>query len=112
MVRAARHALLRFVRCAMTPEGKVKDVVKKRLVEAGAYFFMPRGTVYGRRGVPDVVGCINGRFFAIEVKAGKNKPTKLQQLEHDAIRAVGGVALVVNEANIDMFIDELRELTV
>lgn len=92
----------------MTPEGKVKDVVKKRLAEAGVYFFMPRGTVYGRRGVPDVVGCMDGRFFAIEVKAGKNKPTKLQLLEHDAIRTTGGVVLVVNEANLGTFMGELR----
>lgn len=94
---------------SMTPEGKVKDVIKKRLAEAGVYFFMPRGTVYGRRGVPDVVGCMNGRFFAIEVKSGQNKPTKLQSMEHDAIRAAGGVALVVNEANLGTFMDELRE---
>ena len=93
----------------MTPEGKVKDVIKKCLAEAGVYFFMPRGTVYGRRGVPDIVGCMDGRFFAIEVKAGKNKPTKLQLLEHDAIRATGGVVLVVNEANLGTFMGELRE---
>ena len=52
---------------------------------------------------------MNGRFFAIEVKSGKNKPTKLQSMEHDAIRAAGGVALVVNEANLGTFMDELRE---
>ena len=90
---------------SMTPEGKVKDVIKKRLAEAGVYFFMPRGTVYGRRGVPDVVGCMNGRFFAIEVKSGKNKPTKLQSMEHDFVRAAGGVVLVVNETNLDTFMD-------
>lgn len=93
----------------MTPEGKVKEAIKRRLFEAGIYFFMPRGTVYGRRGVPDVVGCMNGRFFAIEVKSGKNKPTKLQSMEHDFVRAAGGVVLVVNETNLDTFMDELRE---
>lgn len=94
---------------SMTPEGKVKDVIKKRLAEAGVYFFMPRGTVYGRRGIPDIVGCMNGRFFAIEVKAGKNRPTKLQSMEHDFVRAAGGVVLVVNETNLDTFVDELQE---
>lgn len=93
----------------MTPEGKVKEAIKRRFFEAGIYFFMPRGTVYGRRGIPDIVGCVGGRFFAIEVKAGKNRPTKLQSMEHDAIRAAGGVALVVNEANLGTFMDELRE---
>lgn len=93
----------------MTPEGKVKEAIKRRLFEAGIYFFMPRGTVYGRRGIPDIVGCVGGRFFAIEVKAGKNRPTKLQSMEHDFVRAAGGVVLVVNEANLGTFMGELRE---
>lgn len=29
-------------------------------------------------GVPDIIGCIAGRFFAIELKATKGKPSKLQ----------------------------------
>ncbi len=41
-----------------TPEKKVKDKVKKMLVEVGAYYFMPATGGYGRSGVPDLVACI------------------------------------------------------
>jgi Holliday junction resolvase len=85
----------------MTPEKKVKNLVVKQLKELGAYYFFPATGGYGRSGVPDVVGCWNGRFFAIECKAGKNTTTALQEFEIKKIREVGGVAWVVNEQNID-----------
>jgi Holliday junction resolvase len=85
----------------MTPEKKVKNLVVKQLKEIGAYYFFPATGGYGRSGVPDVVGCWNGRFFAIECKAGKNTTTALQEFEIKKIREVGGVAWVVNEQNID-----------
>lgn len=85
---------------AQTPEAKVKAQVKKALVSLGAYYFMPATGGFGRSGVPDIVGCINGKFFAVECKAGNNKPTALQEREMNAIRAAGGVALVINETNI------------
>jgi Holliday junction resolvase len=85
----------------MTPEKKVKNLVVKQLKEIGAYYFFPATGGYGRSGVPDVVGCWNGRFFAIECKAGKNTTTALQEFEIKKIREVGGVAWVVNEQNMD-----------
>ena len=42
-----------------------------------------------------------GKFFAIECKAGDNKPTALQHKEIDSIRRARGLALVVNETNIE-----------
>ena len=51
---------------AMTPEAKVKAQVIKQLKELGVYYFSPVTGGYGRSGVPDIVGCMNGRFFAIE----------------------------------------------
>lgn len=85
----------------MTPEKKVKNLVVKQLKEVGAYYFFPATGGYGRSGVPDVVGCWKGKFFAIECKAGNNTTTALQELELKKIQEVGGVAWVVNEQNID-----------
>ncbi len=86
---------------AVTPEKKVKDKVVKILKEFGVYYFFPATYGFGRSGVPDIVCCLEGNFFAIECKAGKNKPTALQEREIEAIRKTKGVALVVNEENID-----------
>lgn len=85
---------------AMTPEAKVKAKVVKLLKEAGVYYFYASTHGFGRSGVPDLVCCMGGRFIGIECKAGKNKPTPLQEKEMAAIRAAGGTTLVVNEDNI------------
>ncbi len=87
---------------AATPEKKVKDKVVKILKEEEVYYFFPATGGFGRSGVPDIVCCVNGRFLAIECKAGTNKPTALQVREIEAIRRSNGVALVVNEENWDM----------
>lgn len=85
---------------ASTPEAKVKKVVVTQLKALGAYYFYPVTGGYGGSGVPDIVGCFKGKFFAIECKAGKNKPTPLQEKNIAAIRAQNGAAIVVNEDNM------------
>ncbi len=84
----------------MTPEAKVKKVVVKQLRALGAYYFYPVTGGYGRSGVPDIVGCYQGKFFGIECKAGKNTPTPLQQINLDDIEKQKGIALIVNEKNM------------
>jgi len=85
----------------MTPEAKVKKKVVAILKKHEAYYFYPVTGGYGRSGVPDVIACHDGRFISIECKAGSNKPTPLQQKNLDDIQAAGGVALVINEENIN-----------
>ena len=85
----------------MTPEAKVKKKVVAILKQHEAYFFYPVTGGYGRSGVPDIIACHDGRFIGIECKAGNNKPTPLQQVNLDQIEGAGGVALVINEENIN-----------
>lgn len=99
----------------MTPEKKVKQAVTKQLKQYGAYYFYPVTGGYGASGVPDIVGCYRSRFFAIECKAGSNKPTALQQKNLDDINKNGGFALVVNEDNLDAvttMLEAIREAEV
>lgn len=86
---------------ASTPEKRVKDKVVAQLKKLGAYYFYPVTGGWGSSGVPDIVGCHHGVFFGIECKAGKNKPTKLQELNLKRIKEAGGIALVINEENIN-----------
>ena len=85
---------------ADTPEKRVKNKVTALLKQYGAYYFYPVTGGYGMSGVPDIVACYNGCFFGIECKAGKNKPTELQQQNLERIEDNGGYALVINEDNI------------
>lgn len=91
----------------MTPEAKVKAKVKKVLVELGAYYTMPMGTGFASSGVPDFIICIAGLFYGIECKANGGKPTALQLKNLDDIRKAGGVALVVDESNVETLRKEL-----
>ena len=88
---------------ASTPEKKVKDAVKKILNEHGAYYFSPVTGGYGSSGVPDIVACVHGVFFGIETKAGKGKPTALQEKNLMNIMNTGGVAILINENGLEEF---------
>lgn len=78
----------------------MKAAVVKQLKQIGAYYFYPVTGGYGRSGVPDVVGCYRGLFFAIECKTVGNKPTTLQEKNMAAITASGGLTWVVDERNV------------
>ena len=95
---------------AMTPEAKVKKKVVAVLKELGAYYFYPVTGGDGQSGVPDIVGCYQGSFFGIECKAGKNKPTALQEKNLRDITKSGGIALVINEDNIDDVMRNLNQI--
>lgn len=83
---------------SFTPEGKTKRKLTLflRRLQPVPYLFFPATGGYGRSGIPDVVGCWAGRFFAIECKAeGKlNNTTALQARELELIREAGGIAFV------------------
>jgi Holliday junction resolvase len=95
----------------MTPEAKVKKKVVDVIKKNGAYYFFPATGGYGRSGVPDIVGCYRGVFFAIECKAGTNKPTALQEAEMGKIKQANGCVLVVNEDNISDVEILLRDIS-
>lgn len=65
----------------MTPEGRVKNTVKtKILIPNGIWFFMPVQTGYGRRELDFICALPNGRIFFIETKApGAGRLTEPQQ---------------------------------
>ena len=75
---------------ANTPEGKVKDEIRKVLdALPDCWYFMPPASPYGRAGIPDFVGHVAGRFFAIEAKAEKGVLTALQRRQIARLRDTG-----------------------
>lgn len=92
---------------ALTPEAKVKKKVKEELDRMGVYHFSPMQNGMGRAGIPDIIGCLDGQFIAIECKAGRGTTTALQERELTRIQNAGGYAIVVNETNIN----QLKEIS-
>lgn len=85
----------------MTPEGRVKAKVKRRLKALGTdcWTFMP---VQKGMGIPalDFVLCIRGHFISIETKADATKNlTPTQLTTKAAIEAAGGLVFVVFDDN-------------
>lgn len=95
---------------ASTPEKKVKDKVKKFLDSLGAYHFSPMTGGFGRSGVPDIIVCLKSRFIAIECKANGGKTTMLQEKNINAIRLNKGIAMVVDENNIDYMKEVINDI--
>jgi Holliday junction resolvase len=86
---------------ADTPEWKVKKAVRLLLDRLGVYHFMPPANGFGRAGIPDIIGCMDGHFIAIECKAGKGTTTALQDRELNMVLNAGGTTFIARETNLD-----------
>ena len=95
---------------AATPESKVKARIHAALKAADAYAVNYIGGQYATSGTPDILACIDGRFVGIEAKAGRGKPTALQLRALALIDAAGGLALIINETNLELLQEALRDV--
>jgi len=88
-------------------ESKLQAKILKWLKANGFYVF--KTIVCNRNGVPDIIGCTpKGRFFAIEVKYGANKASKLQEWNLSEINARGGIGILAYD--LDIVIESLTDM--
>lgn len=75
------------------------DLLRKRGAWVAKYPAGPHGSV----GVPDLLACYRGRFFAIECKATRgDQPTAMQQRQLNLIVTAGGLATVAYPGSDDV----------
>lgn len=87
-------------------ESKIRDYLKSE----GVWFKKIHGGPYQEPGIPDIIGCCNGRFFAFEVKRQGGKATPKQALEIREIIKSGGSAVVVTSLEeVIVIIEFLKE---
>ena len=65
---------------------------------------------FSHGGIPDLIGCLNGRFFAIEVKTETGTISKLQQHDMNIILMANGRYFIGKPSNIEEIISGLRIL--
>jgi hypothetical protein len=85
---------------ALTPEGRIKEQVKKLFKRFKCYYHMP---VMNGMGAPtlDFIACCFGRFVGVETKApGKHATPRQQITMHDMALAGGYVFEVSNDASL------------
>jgi len=108
----------------MTPEGRVKEMIKRTLDGLGwkragsdnpmlvpAWYYMPVSNGMGVHGIPDFNGIYYGIGFGIEAKPdAKHKPTPNQIDRMQEINDSGGVARVVyDRTTLQSFLNELED---
>lgn len=63
------------------------------------------------QGTPDILGCVNGYFVGLELKATPTgKPSALQALKLQRIVDANGVAFVLHPGNLEVTLETLRHL--
>jgi hypothetical protein len=91
-----------------TPEGRVKNEVKRQLKRLGVYQFWPVQTGMGAKTV-DCLACLRGCFVAIETKAPGKKPTPLQWTTLTNIARAGGITLVIDSVDMAKLLPEVLD---
>jgi len=66
---------------AKKAESVYNEAIRKSLEDAGAKAIKLHGNEYMKKGNPDIVGCWNGFFFAVETKLEGEEPDKKQAYE-------------------------------
>jgi hypothetical protein len=93
----------------MKNEGDVKKIVKETLKSSPVcWWFMPPANGYGRSGIPDFIGCVNGYMFAIETKFGRGTTTANQDREIAALSQAGAQVWIVRETSVDVWETEFK----
>lgn len=59
-------------------EKVITQTILKDLKLRGGFWYKTHGSPYQRVGIPDIIGCFNGRMVGIEVKRKGQEPTTLQ----------------------------------
>ena len=62
-----------------------------------------------RKGIPDIIGIIKGRFYGIEIKFGADRQSAEQRIIELEIKAVGGVYLIVRTYR--QYVESMNELS-
>ena len=79
-------------------KNKVIQFIKREYPGVWVYKTADRWT----SGIPDLLLCIEGRLYAIELKVDRNQPTKIQRYVIEKIKASGGRAEVCKDGRPDM----------
>lgn len=84
---------------AKQPESRLQKKIQDRLRrEVGGWWFKQHGGPFTPAGIPDLIGCVEGLFFALEVKLPRksSKPSAIQlETIRDIVIKGGGVATIV-----------------
>ena len=72
-------------------EKKIEDEIKAYITSLGGLCYkIHGGDLYQETGIPDILACLEGLFFGIEVKDPGGKPSAIQLAQGARIKKAGG----------------------
>ncbi len=95
---------------AQQAESRLQRKIRKALesVYPGSFWFKVHGGPFQKAGLPDLIGCVQGQFVALEIKQPGKHPTVLQQRIILRILAADGAATSVT--SIDEAIQYVKDI--
>jgi fatty acid-binding protein DegV len=92
------------------PETKFKEHVQKDLKLVPKCWFFKTQLV-ALIGIPDIIGCKDGRFFALELKRSRKAAiAKIQEYILARIRDAGGYGVIAYPENWNAIYEEIKAL--
>ena len=83
-------------------ETAFKNKVEKYLKSVSAWYIKYwAGSKFTKEGIPDILACINGKFYGIELKGDGGRPKLLQLIILRDIRKAGGIGVLLYPDDID-----------
>ena len=92
----------------MASEKQFETKVKKYLKDNGCYEVKFFANAYTKTGVPDVLACVRGFFFGIELKAPNGRPTPIQIYNLEQIHKAGGFGILLYPKDYNIFTDLIQ----
>ena len=91
----------KLARKLVPSEAKIqKDILAYLKKEVGGFWWKDAAGPYQQKGIPDIVGCADGHFFAFEVKRPLvGELSAMQRSALAAINSAGGTACVVTSVD-------------
>jgi hypothetical protein len=80
-------------------------------INNGAVYDRAKGTYRAgvtRKGIPDIIGIINGRFIGIEVKIGKDRQSADQKEVEKEIKEAGGIYFIAK--SYDDYLSKIHDV--
>jgi hypothetical protein len=83
------------------PESRLSRRIMDELTKRGAFCFKHHGSEFSTAGIPDIIVCVEGKFFGLETKMPdkRSNSSTVQKFVAEKIRRAGGTAQVVCSVN-------------
>ena len=85
-------------------ETPFKEKVEAFLKDQHAWYIKYwAGNKFTKEGVPDILACIRGKFYGIELKGDNGRPALLQLKKLKQIREAGGIGILLYPEDLKYF---------